>query len=129
MKQSKAKWIRPGDWFIIAFVLILAGAILVFLFFSSQSKTNYCIIQQDDVIIETVPLGKGIHKTISVNGIYQNKIEIDNDRVRFLSSDCPNRFCEHTGWISKAYQSAVCLPNHVIVKIVSNSETAVDVVT
>lgn len=130
MAKQINQWFRRGDWFIISGVLILAGGLSAFLFSLSQTQTKYCIIQQNNVIIETIPLGKQIHKTISVGGDYHNQIEIDNDRVRFLSSDCPNHFCEQTGWISEPYQSAVCLPNQVIIQISSeNEESPVDIVT
>jgi len=34
-----------------------------------------------------------------------------------LEALCPNLQCVHQGWISKSYQSIVCLPNKMIVTI------------
>jgi hypothetical protein len=129
MIHMNTKWLRPGDFFILGAVILLAGIIILAFFFPSQSKATYCVIQQDGVIIEKVELGKQIHRTIEIDGDYHNTIEIDDDRVRFAFSDCPNHFCEQTGWISKSYQSAVCLPNNVIIQIVSEEDTSLDVIT
>lgn len=40
-------------------------------------------------------------------------VEIKNGRARISSSDCPDNSCVNFGWLSRAGQSAVCLPNAV----------------
>jgi hypothetical protein len=41
-------------------------------------------------------------------------------------SDCKNQVCVNTGKISKAGETIVCLPNYVIVEIVSSKEGGED---
>jgi hypothetical protein len=39
---------------------------------------------------------------------------------------CPNAICSDTGWISKSYQTKVCLPNSIIVTLEKNQNDEVD---
>jgi len=56
--------------------------------------------------------------TISVKGIIGDTVvEIRDRKVRIKESPCPNKICVHNGWIVSG--AVVCLPNRVIVTIVS----------
>jgi len=39
--------------------------------------------------------------------------------VCIASSDCPDLICVHTGWLTSAGQTAVCLPFKVVLKVIS----------
>jgi len=59
-------------------------------------------------------------------------LEIKNGRVRMLpmSEDlCPKGICSHTGWISKSYESIVCVPNRILVEFDEREEDELDGVT
>ena len=45
------------------------------------------------------------------------KIVIDNGRVRFSSAPCPKKYCIHQGWINKANQIIICIPNKISISI------------
>lgn len=85
--------------------------------------------------------------TILVNNQVVKKIPIDNieevkafsfkfgDNIGYLDVKdgavsmremdkkvCPKKICSDTGWISKSYESIVCLPNRIAVNI-ENGET------
>jgi hypothetical protein len=40
---------------------------------------------------------------------------------------CPNAICSDTGWISKPYQTIVCLPNHIVLSLEGSKKDDVDV--
>lgn len=40
-------------------------------------------------------------------------------KVRVASSDCKDQICVHTGWLTSAGQTAVCLPFKVVLKVIS----------
>lgn len=44
-------------------------------------------------------------------------IRVEKGRIRFLSADCPDNLCVKSGWLSKKGDTAVCLPNRVLIKI------------
>ena len=55
-------------------------------------------------------------------------VEVSRRGARFLESDCPDRLCVKAGFLSRAGESAVCLPNRVSVRITGRGGT-VDAVT
>ena len=38
--------------------------------------------------------------------------------MRFVESQCYDHTCERTGWVSRVGDTAVCLPNRMMIKIV-----------
>ncbi|MDK2800730.1 MAG: hypothetical protein PWP27_772 [Clostridiales bacterium] len=50
-----------------------------------------------------------------------NKVEIEKNRVRVVEADCPDKLDVLAGWISRANQMIVCLPNRMVVKIVGKN--------
>jgi len=44
-------------------------------------------------------------------------LELEQGKIRFAESDCPDKICVNTGWLSKNGQVAVCLPRRVSVEI------------
>lgn len=125
--MKRLSLLKKGDFVIFGVLALLIVGSAAFLFFPRSEKKD-CIILQDDVIMESIPLDGSVHRVITITGEYVNRIEIDGDRVRFLESDCPNLFCVNTGWISEPYQTAVCLPNRVMIRIESEEEAKVDAV-
>ena len=70
-------------------------------------------------------------RTIQVrqNG-HTNNIIIEGGHVLMASSDCANQVCVNTGAIYLAGDSIVCLPNRVMVEILSESKGGgVDVIS
>ncbi len=55
-------------------------------------------------------------------------IEIADGKVRFVSSDCPDQVCVHTGEISKVGQHAACLPNRVVVSVIGSGDANLDII-
>jgi hypothetical protein len=57
---------------------------------------------------------------LAVDG-YQGEsyLEVRDGRVRMVDSACPDKLCVKTGWISSPGESIVCLPNRVVIEVVS----------
>lgn len=59
-------------------------------------------------------------------------LEISAGKVRMLpmvKELCPRSICSHTGWISKDYQSIVCVPNRIVISFSEQKNDGVDGVT
>ena len=113
MKSSKL--IKPGDWLIIImfFFLILASAKLLWDFPQGQ----YLEIYKNNEILATYSLNQKLKKEIyNTKGV--TEVIIDNGKVRFSSSPCPKKYCIHQGWINKANQIIICIPNKISISIV-----------
>jgi len=49
-------------------------------------------------------------------------IEIKGKKVRVINSACPEKICVKMGWKSKNGETIVCVPNKIVVKIISASQ-------
>ena len=49
-------------------------------------------------------------------------ILISSDKVCVKESDCPDKICVHQGDLTEIGDGAVCLPNRVVVEIISGKE-------
>ena len=45
------------------------------------------------------------------------KIEVKNKKIRVITENSPLHLCSKQGFISKSYETIVCLPNKIVIKI------------
>ncbi len=82
-------------------------------------------VTYDGKAVLIIPLNK--------DGFYQLEedpsvqFEVKNGAVSFVNASCPDRLCEREGFLSKAGQTAVCLPRKTILRI-SGGEAEVDLI-
>lgn len=68
----------------------------------------------------------GERRTLAVPGHENVVLTIGEGEVAFTHSDCPDKICIRTGKLNKSGQSAACLPNRIIVRVVSDMENELD---
>lgn len=118
-----------GRWdIILALGLIIISAATLFLINANSGKT-IAVISIDGSQTERINLTAVKNRTIPINGAVPVVIETDNGRIRFLSAECPDKLCVRTGWISKAGQTAVCLPARVSITITGADDKLPDIIT
>lgn len=81
------------------------------------------------------------YKTISLGGPQKNQlitvetpagnnlIEVEGNRVRMKEADCRDQLCVKTGWLSRANQISICLPNRVSIKLIGGKEDDIDIIS
>lgn len=111
MKQR----IRWGDGIVIALVLLLAGLIMVFLARGQQGDVLYAEIYFDGALIRRVELEAGKAQEIELDA--GNTIAIDGLSASISHATCDDQVCVRTGTLTRAGQSAVCLPHRVVLKL------------
>ena len=47
----------------------------------------------------------------------RTEIEVKDRRVRVVDSPCGRKTCVYTGWIDKPYQTIICMPNRVMIRL------------
>lgn len=111
------KRVRPGDW--IAAVLIFTLATGIWAAGRSQSSGSLtALVRQDGQVVRTIALtGLSEPITFTLDGAYTNTIRAENGRICVESATCPGQDCVHTGWLTRAGQSAVCLENQVSITL------------
>lgn len=63
---------------------------------------------------------------INISGVHKATIVAEKNRICFLESDCPDKICVKTGWLSQPGEIAVCLPNKIIIKLEQDKNQNVD---
>ncbi len=70
-------------------------------------------------------LSLSVNQTVSVEGaLGASELEINNGRVRFLSSPCRNQVCVHHGWANHRGELLACLPNRIALVLDGNANAA-----
>ncbi|MDP1595437.1 MAG: NusG domain II-containing protein [Methylotenera sp.] len=113
------KSLRLGDWLIVAGSLIA----IVYLFqtlWSSEHATKVQI-RLGDKIYATYTLNQ--QRDVHVHGPIGNAvISIAHGKARFSKSPCHNQYCVHQGWLTRAGQAAICLPNQISLELIGESK-------
>lgn len=103
-----------GDWLIILFSAI--SVILMFQQFWVTTPASQFKIRQGNEIIGIFDLNQS--RELHIKGaLGESHISIHNGRVRFKQSPCSNQYCVHQGWLTRAGQVAVCLPNQISLQL------------
>ena len=123
---------KPLDALVAAVVIALAVATaLLFYLPKAQGGQRTVVITQrgQEVCRQDINIpGFDKERVVELDdGVYHLTVRINDGGVYVSDSDCPGQDCVHTGAISRAGQSIVCLPAQVVISIVSTS-SAVDAV-
>ncbi|UNC90915.1 NusG domain II-containing protein [Candidatus Contubernalis alkaliaceticus] len=118
---------------ILIWIIIVALALggMFYYYNIASSGEHFVSISVNSIEFEPIPLtesNNNFRKEIEgINGL--TIIEILDQRVRVISSACPDKLCVHSGWIDKPGQLLVCLPNKVVVRIISDEQQDIDFYT
>ena len=125
MRDKLQRFIRPAD--LIAVAALLAVAAALWLILGHLPGTAAEIVCGKEVVA-TVDLSavKEPYDIPLDNGV---TITVEPGAIRFAASDCANQLCVHTGKLTKAGQSAACLPNKTLIRITGKDRRAPDALT
>jgi hypothetical protein len=107
--------------------LVCVVAIAAFVFFTGRGAVDgetYAEISVDGQVVREAPLGSD--DVYSPTGRPGVQIAVRGSRVGFVLSDCPDKTCVHSGFLSIPGQLAVCLPNRVVVRVASKEGEELD---
>ncbi len=106
------------DTILIVIVFIISIAIILgYKLFEKDGIKKALVYYENDLVL-TIDLTENIEKTYYVEG-YNGKVKIlaGNGKVSVDEENSPLHLCSKQGYISKSYETIVCLPNKVIIKI------------
>ena len=125
MESIKLKLCR-GDMIVIIAVVLSAALLFTGLTLSkTKSDSLSAMIYLDGKLVSELPLNRDGQYTVT--GSYTNTVTVKDGKVSVTYSDCPGGDCTHSGWVSGAGRSIVCLPNRMEVRIHGSSD--IDAVT
>ncbi len=113
---------------IVAIAFAVAAVVGVSVYAYAGGTTASEVVVQADGKDYLYPLDR--NTTFSVTGpIGRTVIEIDDHRVRVVSSPCKDKICILAGWLSHNGQWTACLPNKVFVRVAGSPSDTVDAQT
>ena len=105
------------DAVVAAIVALLAVAVALWFYLPKTQRGELTVvISTGGEETERVKLNSFTETTVTHNR-YTLRITADGSGVRVADSDCPTQDCVHTGTITRAGQSIVCLPAQVVVHL------------
>lgn len=114
------KWNRFDTLAALAVALLAVVSALLFYLPRGQAGTLTVVVTVSGQEVQRTPLSDFTSTDITHNG-YTLHIAAGDGGVAVTDSDCPTRDCVHTGRISRAGQSIVCLPAQVTVQLVGTA--------
>ena len=112
--------IKKAD-IILLIVILAVGIPLAVLSLSSGTGGDKVKISLNGKVYGTYPLHEDRVIEVSEDG-HTNHITIKDGQVSMSYSTCLNQICVNTGAISETKDAIVCLPNRVVVEIISSGE-------
>ena len=117
--MNRSPKLKPTLWdaLVVLVVLALAGLLAARPLLAAKTAGELTVsISVDGETVERCAL------SIYEGGVYESRgytltVEAADGGVYVASSDCPNQDCVHSGAISRAGQSIVCLPARVAVTL------------
>lgn len=120
MNSYKLKFCR-GDIIVIVAVILSALLLLTGLTLGrTKADRLSAMVYLDGKLLAELPLDHDCEYTVT--GGYTNTVTIKGGKVSVTYSDCPGGDCTHSGWLSGAGRSIVCLPNRMEVRITGSSD-------
>ena len=124
----KKFWI---DIVIVSFLLVITGVAFVVTYVPKNSDELIANIYLKDEKIHSINLTElgeeSIIYTVNIDDDESVHIEAKHNAIRVKESTCPHQYCVHTGWISEAGRSIICVPYELVITIEGASSFDVEV--
>ena len=125
--QHELKFNRFDALVALIIALLAVAAALWFYLPRSQSGQLTVVISVAGEETRRVPLSD-FRETTVTGGSYTLRVSTRDGGVAVTDSDRPTQDCVHTGVITRAGQSIVCLPAQVVVHLEGSAPDAPDVI-
>ncbi len=113
---------KKNDWILAVVIVVIAAVILLFQFTRGNSGSGEVSVSVDGGGFGTYSLSED--QTVDINGT--NRLVIENGTARMEWADCPDQICVEHRAVSRVGESIICLPNQVVVSVVSGEEAELD---
>lgn len=109
---------KSDIWLMLAILVFSVSVYRLYLFSQESAGKAVCRILCEGKTAMIVSLVED--RTFSLPQYPQILFEIKDGGICFQTSNCPDKICVRSGYIYLPGQSAVCLPNHVIIRLESS---------
>ena len=102
-------------------IILILTIICISIIFITLNKLNSkqgtsALVYYDNKLIKTIDLS--IDKTYNIKGYNGNVVIVVKDnKIKVKEEKSPLHLCSKQGYISKSYETIVCLPNKIVIEI------------
>lgn len=109
----------PGDWLVLGIGCAVAAALFASLW--QGEAAGKLRIRAGDRVFATLSLDQ--KRTLEVPGpLGISRIEIDRGRARVAADPGRHQYCVKQGWLTRAGEVAMCLPNQVSLELLGGEK-------
>lgn len=118
------EFLRSGKlWAAIFLLVVTVSGGVIFFAEKNRSRGEFAEIAVDGRTVRTVSLSEdGEFEIDTGKGV--NKILVEGGRICVEDSDCANRVCVETGWVSKSGENIICAPHKLVITVLGEGSEA-----
>lgn len=133
LKSSAADRLRPTVWDGLIVLVILAAAGLLFAGLLPRQQggplTVRITLDGEEIGVYALDQAEEGQRVTIDQAPYPMTLELSSRGVRVAETTCPHGDCAAAGWIDRAGEQIVCLPNRIIISLEGEEEPSdIDVV-
>jgi len=130
--KNLLKMIKPGDVIIVALLVILSFVPLAFFTYQNASADGdnlHVVVSSDGEVVHEMELKndhtREVYEFVDDHG-HENTVVREGQTVYMADANCTDLLCVQQGEITEVGETIVCLPNRVLVEIVSGDTEPVN---
>ncbi len=121
------KFVKKADIVVISIIVCIALICLSLYHFNFSKKPVVAEIYFQSKCVKVIDLTENKDYKFSISEKPHVVFHVFSDgSICFEESDCPDKICVKTGKIDSVGESAACLPNEIVVKIVPKNKSSED---
>jgi hypothetical protein len=111
---------------------IVAALLFGLRFWPAPAGRLIARVEVNGTVVQDIDLNRAEGRTVPIKlPRGQAELEVKDRAVRLLEmpdSLCPRKICSHIGWIRRPGETIVCLPNRLVIRLISPVKQEVDVI-
>lgn len=108
--------LKAGDFGVLAAGTATVAALAWHAWFAPAATADTAVIRAAGRVVHTASLARA--QTFSVAGpLGATRVEIEPGRARIARDPSPRQLCVKQGWLARAGDAALCLPNQVSLEL------------
>ena len=116
-----------------AAALLVAAAAVALLFFLQPEESNFLtasvVLEGETIAAYELSTLIGPVNLVVDEAPYPRTIQAEPGRIRIAESACPSQDGVHTGWISRAGQQIICLPDKLVISLSGSGSQEFDAIS
>lgn len=120
---------NKSDLKLIIVIVLIAIIVLFMIAILNDTSNKKALVYYDNNLVLTIDLTETEKKEYLVDG-YNGVVKIiaEGGKIKVDEEDSPLHLCSKQGFIEETYETIVCLPNKIVIKIVSSKDNDLDTI-